>query len=122
MGTSFWRLQVQGRGGAAAEAIQQQALELEQAGIQLIVLEGMPHQLAASISQQLRIPTIGIGAGLEVDGQVLVLHDMLGMNPRPARFVRDFLCTGNSIQNAIEMYIQAVQSGTFPNQQESYSD
>ena len=82
----------------------------------------MPHQLAANISQQLSIPTIGIGAGAEVDGQVLVLHDMLGMNPRPARFVRDFLCTGNSIQNAIEMYIQAVQDGSFPNPQESYTD
>lgn len=111
---------VQGRGESAAQTMQSQALELQAAGIQLLVLEGVPAGLAASISEQLEIPVIGIGAGAQVDGQVLVLHDMLGLNPRPARFVRDFLQQGGSILGAVSAYAAAVREGSFPNADESY--
>lgn len=118
----FGGFKVQGRDHEAAQIIEQHAAELEQAGIQLLVLEGIPNALAARITQQLTIPTIGIGAGAEVDGQVLVLHDMLGLNPQPPRFVRDFLQSSQNIQGAIEGYIEAVQTGHFPRLEESYSN
>lgn len=106
----------QGRDNQGAQRIRDEALALEQAGAELLVLECVPAQLAAELSQQLCLPVIGIGAGAECDGQVLVLHDMLGANPSgQPRFSRDFL-TGQTdgLRGAVEAYVSAVKSGAFP--------
>ncbi|MCG8465536.1 MAG: 3-methyl-2-oxobutanoate hydroxymethyltransferase [Xanthomonadales bacterium] len=116
----FGGFKVQGRSEQAAQQIETEAHQLAAAGIQLLVLEGVPAPLAQRISELIDVPVIGIGAGVNVDGQVLVLHDMLGMNPRPARFVRDFLATGGSIEQAFVHYIEAVRDGSFPAAAETY--
>lgn len=114
---------VQGRDDAAAAALLQQAKDVEQAGADLLVLECVPSALAAEITKSLTIPTIGIGAGPDCDGQVLVLHDMLGMDSghRRPRFVKDFLAVGGSIEGAIAAYIEAVQNGDFPAPEHGYA-
>ncbi|HWX10752.1 MAG TPA: 3-methyl-2-oxobutanoate hydroxymethyltransferase, partial [Trinickia sp.] len=91
------------------------ARAVQDAGAQLLVLEAIPSIVAAGVTTELRIPTIGIGAGLDCSGQVLVLHDMLGIFPgKPARFVRDFMAGAPSIQAAVVAYVKAVKDGTFP--------
>lgn len=114
-------LRVQGRQEKEALAIAEQAKSLEQAGCFGLVLECLPSPLAAEITSQLRIPTIGIGAGPDTDGQVLVLHDLLGLNGsfRP-KFLRQFLNGGELIKDAIEDYHQAVLNKTYPSVEESY--
>ncbi|MNY02295.1 3-methyl-2-oxobutanoate hydroxymethyltransferase [compost metagenome] len=77
--------------------------------------------LAAEISRSVRIPVIGIGAGVDTDGQVLVLHDMLGLNPRPAKFVRNFMTGQASIQDALSAYTQAVKNAQFPAPEHGFS-
>ncbi|MBK1644350.1 3-methyl-2-oxobutanoate hydroxymethyltransferase [Thiocapsa imhoffii] len=105
----------QGRDEASADAIRGDALALEQAGASLLVLECVPRTLAAEVRARLRIPVIGIGAGADCDGQVLVLHDMLGINlGHVPRFSRDFMTGGDSVIAAVRRYVQAVKSGTFP--------
>ena len=106
----------QGRDETSAERIRREAQLMEEAGASLLVLECVPAALAAEISQALQIPVIGIGAGAGCDGQVLVLHDMLGLNPgRPPRFSRDFMAAGrNAIGEAIAAYVTAVREGSFP--------
>ena len=106
---------VQGKTADSAERLLNDALALEQAGASLLVLEAIPAALGAKVTQALKIPTIGIGAGGECSGQVLVLHDMLGVfqGHRP-KFVKDFMQGQPSIQAAIVAYIQAVKSGQFP--------
>jgi 3-methyl-2-oxobutanoate hydroxymethyltransferase len=106
---------VQGKTADSAERLLNDALALEQAGASLLVLEAIPADLAAKVTQALKIPTIGIGAGVDCSGQVLVLHDMLGVfqGHRP-KFVKDFMQGQPSIQAAIVAYIQAVKSGQFP--------
>jgi 3-methyl-2-oxobutanoate hydroxymethyltransferase len=106
---------VQGKTADSAERVLNDALALEQAGVSLLVLEAIPADLAAKVTQALKIPTIGIGAGVDCSGQVLVLHDMLGVfqGHRP-KFVKDFMQGQPSIQAAIVAYIQAVKSGQFP--------
>lgn len=111
---------VQGKEPAQAEQILADALAIEQAGAQLLVLECIPAQLAKTISQQLTIPTIGIGAGIDCDGQVLVLHDMLGITPHTARFSKNFLADAPSISAAIGNYHQAVKQAQFPAPEHSY--
>ncbi|MBK7730613.1 MAG: 3-methyl-2-oxobutanoate hydroxymethyltransferase [Gammaproteobacteria bacterium] len=111
---SFGGFLVQGRGPEDAKRILEDALALEAAGAVLLVIECVPRELAAEITARLAIPVIGIGAGPATDAQVLVMHDLLGMNPRPPRFVRDFLVTGGSIQGAFAAYAQAVRDGSFP--------
>jgi 3-methyl-2-oxobutanoate hydroxymethyltransferase len=111
---------VQGRDSAVAASIRQDALALQAAGADLLVLECVPGPLAAEITRQLSIPVIGIGAGPETDGQVLVLYDMLGMNTHPPRFVRNFLVQGANIQQALQAYVQAVRDGSFPTPEQSY--
>ncbi len=98
-----------------------QAQDLEKAGCFSIVLECVPNALAEKITQKLTIPTIGIGAGINTDGQVLVLQDMLGFNTdfKP-RFVRHFLNGAELMRQALEDYHQSVASGSFPNIKESY--
>jgi len=106
---------IQGQEPVQAEMIFNSAQQLENAGADLLVLECIPAQLASRISAALTIPTIGIGAGQDCDGQVLVLYDMLGITPgkRP-RFVRDFFAGQNSVSAAINAFIREVKSGTFP--------
>jgi len=106
---------VQGKTADSAERLLNDALALEQAGASLLVLEAIPAALGAKVTQALKIPTIGIGAGVDCSGQVLVLHDMLGVfqGHRP-KFVKDFMQGQPSIQAAIVAYIQAVKSGQFP--------
>lgn len=110
-----WR--VQGRDEAAAEALRRDARALAEAGATMLVLELMPSALAATITAELDIPVIGIGAGAGCSGQVLVLHDMLGLAPgKPPRFVRDFLAEGGSVATAIGRYVAAVKDGSFPDE------
>jgi len=97
------------------------AKALEEAGCFAIVLEKIPAKLAKQVTESIRIPTIGIGAGADVDGQVLVLHDMLGMNTEfSPRFLRRYLNLAEQIPAAIGTYVQDVKSRDFPNDQESY--
>ncbi len=112
---------VQGREQAAAEGIRTDALALAQAGASLLVLEAVPVELAATITRELDIPTIGIGAGTDTDGQVLVLQDMLGIYPRPSpKFSRNFMTGADSIEAAIRAYVAAVKSRTFPGPEHSF--
>lgn len=110
----FGGYRVQGRGDAA-DAVLADARAVEDAGAAMVVLEAMPAELGTRISEALRIPTIGIGAGPNCDGQVLVLHDMLDIYPgRKARFVRNFMTGADSIGDAIKRYVAAVKDGSFP--------
>ncbi|MDH2917150.1 MAG: 3-methyl-2-oxobutanoate hydroxymethyltransferase [Gallionella sp.] len=112
---------VQGRGDAAAQRLREDALALQQAGAGMIVIEAVPAVLAADITDHLSIPTIGIGAGAGCSGQVLVLHDMLGIYPgKKARFVKDFMPGAGSIAQAVENYVTAVKSGAFPTAEHSF--
>lgn len=112
---------VQGREAAAAERMRHDAKVLQQAGAGLIVLEAIPAELAKAITADLEIPTIGIGAGVDCDGQVLVLHDMLGIYPRPSpKFSKNFMQGAASIEDAVKRYIAAVKSGEFPGPEHSF--
>ncbi|MCZ2104910.1 MAG: 3-methyl-2-oxobutanoate hydroxymethyltransferase [Comamonadaceae bacterium] len=107
---------VQGKDEAAAALLRRQALELQDAGAAMLVLEMVPAKLAASLTLELpHCHTIGIGAGKGTAGQVLVLHDMLGMNlGKMPRFVHDFMHDAGSVKGAIEAYVHAVKQGQFP--------
>lgn len=112
---------VTGRDEAEAESLAAQAAALEEAGCFSVVLELVPTQLASRISEALAIPTIGIGAGPGCDGQVLVLHDMLGLNPGfEPRFLRRFGELGAAARAAIADYVEAVKDGGYPSESESY--
>lgn len=104
-----------------AEKLISDALAIEKAGCFAVVLEKIPAALAQQVTEKLTIPTIGIGAGPHVDGQVLVMHDMLGINKdfKP-RFLRQYLHLYDEIKKAAEHYIQDVKSGDFPNEKEQY--
>jgi 3-methyl-2-oxobutanoate hydroxymethyltransferase len=105
---------VQGREEKTAKQISNEARLLEKAGAMMLVLECVPPALAAEITGMLTIPVIGIGAGKSCDGQVLVLHDMLGISSKQPRFSKNFLAGNDSIQLAVENYVSAVRSGEFP--------
>jgi 3-methyl-2-oxobutanoate hydroxymethyltransferase len=112
---------VQGRDDAAAQRLREDALALQHAGAGMIVMEAIPAALATDITQHLSIPTIGIGAGAGCSGQVLVLHDMLGIYPgKKARFVKDFMPGAGSIAQAVANYVAAVKSGAFPSAEHSF--
>ncbi len=113
---------VQGRGEHAGERLLKEAVGLQQAGAQLLVLECIPAVLAAEITQALDIPVIGIGAGADTDGQVLVLYDMLGitMGGMPS-FVRDFLAEAGSVPAALNAYVEAVKAGNFPGKEHGFT-
>lgn len=117
----FGGFRVQGRQAEAAERLVEDALALQDAGAFSIVLEMIPSSLAARVSEALQIPTIGIGAGPDCDGQVLVVQDMLGMfedlNPR---FVKRFAEVGQQIKGAVADYVREVKEGTFPSEDHSY--
>ena len=113
---------VQGREAAAAKKLLADARAVAEAGADLLVLECVPSALAAEITAAVEIPTIGIGAGPSCDGQILVLHDMLGMNSghRRPRFVKDFLAEGGSVLGAFRAYAAAVRDGSFPAPEHGY--
>jgi 3-methyl-2-oxobutanoate hydroxymethyltransferase len=106
---------VQGRDELAAGRLRSQAREIADAGASMLVLELVPSALAAEVTATLPIPVIGIGAGAGCGGQVLVLHDMLGVTQgKPPRFVRNFMEGGGSIAEALRRYVAAVRDGSFP--------
>ena len=112
---------VQGREEAAAAKLRADAKALEAAGASMIVLEAIPAALARQVSQELHMPTIGIGAGVDTDGQVLVLQDMLGLYPRPSpKFSRNFMQGAASIEAAVAAYVAAVRDKSFPGAEHSY--
>ncbi len=113
---------VQGRDAAGAAAILQDATDLQAAGAVMLVLECVPTVLAQQVTASLAIPTIGIGAGPHCDGQVLVLHDMLGISSgRLPRFVKDFMSDSGGIEAAVAAYVQAVKTGTYPGPEHAYN-
>jgi len=114
---------VQGREQAAAERLLADAEAVAEAGAELLVLECVPSVLAAEVTARLSIPTIGIGAGPDCDGQILVLYDMLGINSghRRPRFVKTFLEDAGSIDAAVRAYAQAVRDGSFPAPEHGYA-
>jgi len=118
---AFGGYRVQGKGEDAGQKLLDDAAELEAAGAGLIVLEAIPARLGAQVTERLHIPTIGIGAGAECSGQVLVLHDMLDVFPgKKARFVRNFMKGASSIADAAERYVRAVRDGSFPADEHSF--
>ena len=113
---------VQGR-GEAAERLRADARVVVEAGASLLVLECVPSPLAAQVTADIPVPTIGIGAGPGCDGQVLVLHDFLGLDSghRRPKFVKDFLAEGGSVAGAVRAYADAVRAGTFPDAEHAYA-
>jgi 3-methyl-2-oxobutanoate hydroxymethyltransferase len=121
---------IQGKTDASAQKILQDAIQMSVAGVCILVLEMVPAVLAKQISERIQIPTIGIGAGVDCDGQVLVLQDLLGIYSGPAsknpgdykapRFAKNFLSDAGSIEKAIASYVQAVKDKSFPAIEHSY--
>ena len=112
---------VQGRDENGAEALKQQARDLQNAGCAMIVLEAVAREVAAEITSELQIPTIGIGAGRDCDGQVLVWHDLVGLSPQTPRFVRRFANAHEMMQSAARDYVHAVQQQEFPEAEHDWS-
>lgn len=118
----FGGFKVQGRDNDKAQLMIDHAKGLEQAGIQLLVLECIPTDLAKAITDAVSIPTIGIGAGNVTDGQILVMHDALGISfGKIPKFSRNFLAETGNIDKAVELYINDVSSGAFPGPEHSFS-
>ena len=112
---------VQGRGEDAGQQLLREAKQLEQAGAGMIVLEAIPAALAREVTAAITVPTIGIGAGPDCSGQVLVLHDMLDVYPgKKAKFVKNYMRPTGSIQGAVELYVKEVKAGTFPGPEHSF--
>jgi 3-methyl-2-oxobutanoate hydroxymethyltransferase len=106
---------IQGKTEVSAQNLREDTGALALAGIELLVLELVPATLAAALTTETTVPTIGIGAGPGCSGQVLVLYDMLGIYPgKPARFVRNFMIGADSVEAAVAAYVRAVKSGAFP--------
>jgi 3-methyl-2-oxobutanoate hydroxymethyltransferase len=117
----FGTYQLRAKEEAEADKLRHDAQVLQESGCFAIVLEKIPASLAQEVSENLRIPTIGIGAGAGCNGQVLVMHDMLGINTEfKPRFLRTYLNLHEQITGAVQRYIQDVKTGDFPNEQESY--
>lgn len=110
----------QARDSKAAQQLIKDAADLEKAGAGMLLLESIPALLAAEVSELLRIPTIGIGAGASCDAQVLVLNDLLGLTEKPPRFAKDFLAGAGSIRAAVAAYAADVRAGRFPGPEHSF--
>ncbi|MBC6679528.1 3-methyl-2-oxobutanoate hydroxymethyltransferase [Zhenpiania hominis] len=118
---SFGGFKVQGKSEAAAQKLLDEARAVEKAGAFAVVMECVPAKLAAKITEELSIPTIGIGAGAGCDGQVLVYQDMLGLfSDFTPKFVKQFANVGEIVKGAFEGYIREVQEGTFPAQEHTF--
>ena len=112
---------VQGREESAAEALRRDARNLEEAGASLLIIEAIPAQLAKSITDGVSIPTVGIGAGPDTDGQVLVLYDVLGLFPRKSpKFSKDFLEGNGSVLEAVKDFVEDVRTRRFPGPEHSF--
>jgi 3-methyl-2-oxobutanoate hydroxymethyltransferase len=113
---------VQGREQEAADAMLDEAQQLEQAGADMMVLECVPQALAERITNTLSIPVIGIGAGAACDGQILVLYDILGVSKgRIPKFSRDFMAENGNVETAVKAYVDAVKAGSFPGNEHVFS-
>lgn len=120
---SFGGFKVQAKTLEAAKMLTEDALLLQEAGVYAIVIEGVPSIVGTRVTEALDIPTIGIGAGPDTDGQVLVFHDLLGMTSRtPAKFVRRYADVGAVMTEAIGHYAKDVRDGSFPNESEAYAN
>jgi len=118
----FGGYKVQGKNFLDSKQIKQDAKDLQKAGVFSLVLEGIPEELAKEITDDLKIPTIGIGAGSKCDGQILVIHDLLGFNPDFApKFVKRYAHLSDVIQNAVIDFISEVQSEKFPSSEHTYN-
>ena len=111
---------VQGREQKDSERILEDAIALEEAGVKMIVLECIPMQLADEITRSISIPTIGIGAGVNCDGQILVIYDVIGLSGYIPKMANNFLSNSGDINSAVKDYIQAVKSQTFPTKAQSF--
>ncbi|MGE8355870.1 MAG: 3-methyl-2-oxobutanoate hydroxymethyltransferase, partial [Microvirgula sp.] len=117
----FGGYKVQGKTEEGAAVQLAAARALADAGAALVLMEAVPAALARQVTEALSVPTIGIGAGVDVDGQVLVMHDMLGAFPgKKARFVKNFMQEAGSIAGAFEAYVTAVKTGAFPGEEHSF--
>jgi 3-methyl-2-oxobutanoate hydroxymethyltransferase len=113
---------VQGKSKDAASVMLEQAIACQEAGAQMLVLEAIPSTLGKRITAELQIPTIGIGAGPDCSGQVLVLQDMLGISPgKPPKFVKNFMDSHHSVEAAIKAYVREVKSGKFPGPEHGFA-
>ena len=117
----FSGFRVQGRAPEAARAMLDDARALESAGAEMLVLESVPAGLAGKITAAVAMPVIGIGAGPDCDGQVLVLHDLLGISGRAPRAARNFLAGGADIRSAVQAYVRAVKDRTFPGPENTFT-
>lgn len=113
----FGGFRVQGRGDEQASEILSDAKLLDQAGADLLVLECVPAPLAAAITEQVSLSTIGIGAGKQTDAQVLVVNDLIGLTPKPPKFSKDFLAQTGSVPAAIRLFSDEVKAGIFPGEE-----
>jgi len=115
---------VQGRDSHQAAALVDTAKKLEEAGAAMVLVEAVSASLGRALSGTVSVPVIGIGAGSDTDGQVLVLHDMLGLSitGRAPKFVKNFMKGQNDIQGALKSYIAAVKDGSFPSAEHCYSE
>ncbi len=112
---------VQGKSLAAVEQLMRDAVTLERAGVFAMVLEGVPREVAAMITAEVHVPTIGIGAGPECDGQILVFHDLIGLSPEaPAKFVRQYADVATAMSDAVQTYKSDIESRQYPSDEESY--
>ncbi|MCM2678757.1 3-methyl-2-oxobutanoate hydroxymethyltransferase [Echinimonas agarilytica] len=119
----FGGFKIQGRGDAAARQLINSAMELEKAGVQLLVLECIPAPLAKRVARSLTIPVIGIGAGPDTDGQILVMQDMLGLTAGYVpSFSKNYLETTGNIHKAVALYIQEVEQEIFPSAEQSFDE
>lgn len=117
----FGGFKVQGRNSEQAQKIIDDAVALEKSGIQLLVLECVPSALAKAITEKLSIPVIGIGAGKDTDGQILVMHDMLGVSANyMPKFSKNYLAETGDLRKAVRLYIEQVKSGAFPAAEHSF--
>jgi 3-methyl-2-oxobutanoate hydroxymethyltransferase len=109
-----------GEGAGSRERLMEDAFAVEQSGACALVIEGVPAELAADITAKISIPTIGIGAGISCDGQVLVLHDILGLSPRTFTFAKKYADVLSVAQNALSEYVSEVQAGSWPDDEHSF--
>ncbi len=113
---------VQGRDDAVAQEMIRDARILEDAGADMLLLECVPSELGTEITANAKVPVIGIGAGPDTDGQILVIYDILGISPgRKPRFVKDFMADTQDIEGAVAAYVQAVKSGAYPAPEHAFS-
>jgi 3-methyl-2-oxobutanoate hydroxymethyltransferase len=118
---TFGGFKVQGRTPKEAKSILADSVEIQDAGASLLVLECIPAHLATDISDKMDIPVIGIGAGGGTDGQVLVMHDLLGLCAHTPRFVQNFMQGQASIKDGLKAFVEAVKSGDYPKEEHTYT-